>query len=58
MSDEALKRAGMVLAKIGADIYCIMDRLPSLEEDEEMQQIMYLMNKVSYRLMHGKERPQ
>jgi|LUMF01.1.fsa_nt_gb hypothetical protein len=55
MSKE--QEIGDKMALLGGSIYLLADQLPMLEENDDFQQMMFLLNKLSYRLIHGKPRP-
>jgi hypothetical protein len=53
---EEEKRAGGRLAEIGADAYRLADEFPAIEQMTDFNDMMRLMNKLSYRLIHGVDR--
>ena len=53
---NVLRRAGEQLAELGGRIYCLADRHPEIEGSEDFNQMMFYLNKLSYRLIQGKER--
>lgn len=48
--------AGEHLAQLGADIYCLADAHPEIEKFDDFTATMFFLNKLSYRLLHGRER--
>lgn len=59
MSDQAThnRDTGAKLARLGADIYQLADNNPGIEEMPDFQEMMFRLNKLSYFLLNGKERP-
>ena len=43
------------LAELGGMIYTLADNLPEIESSEDFQQMMFYLNKLSYRMINGKD---
>ncbi len=52
------KVAGWKLAELGADIYRLADVHPEIEDSDDFGKMMFRLSKLSYRLLHGRERDQ
>lgn len=51
-----MRRYGEQLAELGGKMYTMADSLPEIESTEDFQQMMFYLNKLAYRMIHGKER--
>ncbi len=50
------RRTGEQLAELGGQIYMLADENGDIEGTEDFNRMMYHLNKLSYRLIHGHER--
>lgn len=50
------REAGEKLAQIGGDIYVLADQFPAIENFEDYRRIMFLLNKLAFRMIQGRER--
>ena len=56
MMREQEKAFGLRLANLGGEIYILADKYPEVERTEDFAAMVFHLNKLAYRLIHGKER--
>ena len=56
MNREQERTFGLRLANLGGDIYALADEFPEVESAEDFAAMVFHLNKLAYRLIHGKER--